>query len=117
MDKNKACPFCGGIFEYDNYDASFSEWWKCDTCGAQVNDSDYLNARPAEDALRAQLAARDAEIARLREVIEAVEWGYDSYCPWCGYPEAGKSHAPDCPRQLALASDVTDNVTDGEDGK
>lgn len=126
MDENELipCPFCGGRFEYDNdeYDGAYGEWWKCQTCGAQVWEQEYLNTRPAEDALRAQIAARDAEIARLREVIGMVEFVRDDWfdelqCPWCehrGHDGEPPKHSPTCPRQEALASSVTDNVTDGE---
>lgn len=86
-------------------------------------------------SLDVTLANFVAENKRLREVIEAVEWVTDgeewSHCPWCdglerlNYAGAnkeflarvneGRGHAPNCPRQLALVSGVTD-VT-GEDGK
>jgi len=52
---DKACGFEGGI--YNSTKKCVEEW----------------NTRPIEDALRAELAAKDAEIARLRGVIEKLE--------------------------------------------
>lgn len=44
-----------------------------------------------------------AENAKLRKALEGAEWAYDGltkYCPWC--QEEYQTHAPDCPRQVAL---------------
>lgn len=50
-----------------------------------------------------------AELGRLREALEAVEWvgdGYADRCPWCGGHDIPDSplggHRADCPRQAAL---------------
>ena len=73
--------------------------------------SDILatNAALAErvQALEAALDAKTDEAARFRELVEVVEWVQDAYnvsalCPWCDN-ERVSGHAPDCPRQAALA--------------
>lgn len=48
--------------------------------------------------LEAQLAARDQQIARLREAVEAVQWGDERYCDDLDRPESGVlyRHCPDC---------------------
>jgi len=57
---------------------------------------------------RERCAALEAENARLREALEAVEWfesndGYRTVyvCPWCDEPEEF-GHTADCKRQAAL---------------
>lgn len=54
------------------------------------------------------------EIARLREVLEMVEWdGYD-LCIWChGYRDGG-GHKPDCPRQAVLGLGESDDGPIGQ---
>lgn len=51
--------------------------------------------------------ARKMAVAdELLALVEAVEWDWDGFCPWCKgqSPEYGGSgHAPDCPRQRTLA--------------
>ena len=68
MSDMKPCPFCGkepAIHSYFascvNDDCEQSDYWT----GLEV---DAWNTRPIEDALRVQLAARDALIERLVEV-------------------------------------------------
>ena len=53
------------------------------------------------------IAELEAENARLRAALEAVEWALDGLgdyrCPWCGaWRSDDHGHRPDCQRQLAL---------------
>lgn len=53
-----------------------------------------------------EMALKNAEIARLRGALEAVEWVQDTgngdyYCPWCDNNKLVGHHA-DCQRQTAL---------------
>jgi hypothetical protein len=68
------------------------------------------------DAAKRHQGARfqlQAENARLRKVIEQVEWVYSSdemdqyVCPWCDQYKVN-GHAPDCSRQAALAVHQTE---------
>ena len=54
-----------------------------------------------------RIAALEAEVVRLREALEAVEWAEspfldasEPFCPWCHCVTEG--HKPDCMRQAAL---------------
>ena len=82
MNELKPCPFCGGeaittaFFDADDFDYMPIEVNDCDaevTCeNERCINGWYLspkawNTRPIEDALRAQLAARDALMERLVE--------------------------------------------------
>ena len=69
----------------------------------------------AERSYAAGAASRDAIIRQLRAVVEAVQWELDddagtAFCLWCHRgtnpttPAAHPKHAPDCPRQAALAA-------------
>jgi len=53
----------------------------------------------------------EAEVARLREAIEKLEWVgiHVTVCPWCGATSMGK-HQEDCQRQAALS----DTAEEGE---
>lgn len=61
-------------------------------------------------ALESQLAEVTAQRDGLRALVEQVEWlGGEvptplewTWCPWCHY-RFQEGHAPDCPRQAALA--------------
>lgn len=50
----------------------------------------------------AELPAALAEIRRLRDLVDRVEWvgepGYGdaTWCPWCDSPRAEKTHGVDC---------------------
>ena len=55
-----------------------------------------------------RIAELEAEVERLRALIEEVEWfnstlddSYIEVCPWCDCEEA-QGHASDCKRQAAL---------------
>ena len=75
----------------------------CDYCGycARI---EYWGIRPLEDALRAELAASQAEVERLRGIIRKVEWGksvhtaWDKYqrCAVCGNKQSS-GHDVNCP--------------------
>ena len=54
----------------------------------------------------------EADNARLRAALEAVEWIEDccrigQYCPWCRRHRAS-GHTPDCLRQAALGEEPSD---------
>lgn len=60
-----------------------------------------------------RIADMQAENARLRAALEAVEWEYlVSQCPWCKSTYGWKAHAPNCARQVALglATSGTDSA-------
>ena len=58
------------------------------------------------DALTAKIETLTAENARLRALVEHVEWVYTGettwVCPWCNGEKYAGGHAADCPRQAAL---------------
>ena len=71
MSELKPCPFCGSEQPQDSKDDGnvpyeFGMSRSCNSCSAAVNLG--WNTRPIEDALRVQLARRDALIERLVEV-------------------------------------------------
>ena len=63
-----------------------------------------LRVEKARDALRAELAASQAEVERLRGIIRKVEWvGYKDFehqrhytCAFCGI-KVGNNHSEYCP--------------------
>lgn len=66
-------------------------------------------------ALRQALTEQETGAAALRAALEQVEWGSrnaaeNTVCPWCGDQfdrwEDQSEHAPNCPRQLALAGNA-----------
>lgn len=69
-------------------------------------DSDFDRndmARQINDA-DAEIERQAAVLQQAREVIGAVEFDpTDNYCMWCGLNKL-VGHAPDCPRQAALAA-------------
>ncbi len=75
MDELKACPFCGGHIYAEEYPSGIDAHCtnkKCILYGKSLFclTIDKLNTRPIEDALRAELAAKDAEIERLRDALQ-----------------------------------------------
>ena len=95
MDELKACPFCGSSnTTLDYYEISCPQELGtivvCNDCGASAKSIVDWNTRPIEDALRAQLAARDEQIAELTatthsqavrnaELLRFVWWVYQVY--------------------------------------
>lgn len=85
-DELKACPFCGNQSAVMDWLPSLSgivEYPFCEYCGAQCETAELWNTRPIEDGLRAELAAAQAEVERLREIIRGTEWvlSADEYDP------------------------------------
>ena len=80
-----------------------------------TNDLMVIELNKARAALRAALAAKDVEIAELKDVIKSVEWSYrddegDYCCPSCyGYKEPTNAvgetpgHTQSCKIRKALA--------------
>lgn len=66
MDELKACPFCGSS-NIQPAPLSDYEWYRCNDCDALSGRGGAIgwNSRPLEDALQ-------AEIARLRDVLEEI---------------------------------------------
>ena len=60
MTESKRCPICEGALNFD-YEIHV---FRCNKCGATVPRK-YLNTRPIEDELEAQIAQLTAEIDRL----------------------------------------------------
>ena len=110
----KVCPYCrGGMFYEWDYEADpIYANSICLACGATGPIADDIpeatklsNTRPLEDALRTELAAANAEIARLREIVRKVEFceevqitddGYMYTCPLCE-STVGEGHTIACP--------------------
>lgn len=101
----KPCPFCGSEnieVEDDNFGTTFSSVWlvECLTCGVRSatdeRESSAIkgwNARPIEDALRAELAAAT-------KIIRDCQWAESSqerdfFCPICHWSKA-KGHSDNC---------------------
>jgi len=91
LNNLRPCPFCGKT-EYSYYSRPYSEPpvynIRCTSCmalGPLANedgpDIDAWNRRPIEDALQAELAAAQAEVERLREVVEFVLFNLDADHP------------------------------------
>ena len=77
MDELKPCPFCGSKnTTLDYFEISCSQELGtlvfCGDCGSYSTSIDRWNTRPIEDALRAQLAERDALIERLVDCGDAL---------------------------------------------
>lgn len=53
----------------------------------------------------AKVERLEAQAAALRETLEAVEWGPQGYCAFCGNHQ-DDGHRPDCLRQITLAADA-----------
>ena len=77
-DKMKACPFCGKDMQRRDCDGEDYTVW-CANCGAigpnaltEKRADEMWNIRPLEDALRKQLASRDALIKQMIEAGDAV---------------------------------------------
>lgn len=68
---------------------------------AANNNAWYALQNAAEE-----IDALAAENARLRALVEQVEWVYTGettwVCPWCNGEKYAGGHAADCPRQAAL---------------
>ena len=76
-DELKPCPFCGNqSIEMADRETNSGVWFRypvCYFCGVSCEYAKRWNTRPLEDALRAELAAKDAEIARLKEEVATLE--------------------------------------------
>lgn len=110
-DELKACPFCGKFMYYEESASGIDA--HCTNKNCLMYNKEWLwldvakwNTRPLEDALRAELAASQAEVERLRGIIRRVEWSVvvigatwgDGYrrCPICQNSQA-EDHEPECP--------------------
>jgi len=52
----------------------------------------------------ARIAALEAEVARLRETVENLQWGFDyNTCPLCFESKYDGQHMSECPAGAALA--------------
>jgi hypothetical protein len=125
MNELLPCPFCAGSAEFRTSTSGTQQWIRCvnpecDAFGpfartqaeavAKWNDRAGLDTAQAQALLVGEeIATLQAEVARLRAALEAVEWaceGYDhdeiGFCPWCGWRENAHRHRADCQRQLAL---------------
>jgi len=66
-------------------DGTLTDSWSCEYCGRRFVSEHQFTARDAEldaavERLRIRLAARDAEIARLREALEDL-LGWQTFAP------------------------------------
>ena len=68
----KPCPFCGNVMINRLDEIGLVAWCQeCHAEGPMMDNWDACwNSRPIEDALRAELAAKDAEIARLNKALD-----------------------------------------------
>ena len=119
MSKLLPCPFCAGSAEFRSSTSGTQEWIRCvnPECDAfgpfartQAEAAAKWNERAGRDTTQAQallvgeeIATLQAEVARLRAMLKAMEWPLDAdqvpYCPWCQRDQC-EGHAADC--QLAL---------------
>jgi len=90
MDELKACPFCGGHIYAEEYPSGIDAHCtnkKCILYGKSLFclTIDKLNTRPIEDALRADLAAAQAEVERLRDMELQADVEHEIWSSWMRY--------------------------------
>lgn len=109
-DELKACPFCGKFMYYEESASGIDA--HCTNKNCLMYNKEWLwldvakwNTRPIEDALRAELAASQAEVERLRKSLALVDDALNSYAEFYGRA-AGLAGLSDD----ALPSTTTDEI-------